>query len=232
MRVEEYVIATLVVVVAVIVGKVVSGRIRVPGAVVLVMLGMLLGVVPWMHSLSITPEIILLVFLPPLIYNAAFFSSPKDMRDLMRPIIVLSVGLTLATAFGLASVVHLLLPETGWPAAIALGAAIAPTDAVAASAILKRAGTPRRVLTILEGESLINDGVALTLFGLAVTAMAHPLTPGDAALELGKVVVGGLAYGALVAVVVAWARGRIRDASSQLMVSLVIPFVAYISAGM
>ncbi|WP_067605945.1 Na+/H+ antiporter [Nocardiopsis listeri] len=232
MRVEEYVIATLVVVVAVIVGKVVSGRIRVPGAVVLVMLGMLLGVVPWMHSLSITPEIILLVFLPPLIYNAAFFSSPKDMRDLMRPIIVLSVGMTLATAFGLASVVHLLLPETGWPAAIALGAAIAPTDAVAASAILKRAGTPRRVLTILEGESLINDGVALTLFGLAVTAMAHPLTPGDAALELGKVVVGGLTYGALVAVVVAWARGRIRDASSQLMVSLVIPFVAYIPAEM
>lgn len=232
MRVEEYVIATLIVVVAVIVGQLVSGRIRVPGAVVLVMLGMLLGVVPWMHSLSITPEVILLVFLPPLIYNAAFFSSPKDMRDLMRPIIVMSVGMTLATAFGLAAVVHLLLPGTGWPAAIALGAAIAPTDAVAASAILKRAGTPRRVLTILEGESLINDGVALTLFGLAVTAMVHPLTPGDAALELGKVVVGGVTYGALVAVVVAWARGRIRDASLQLMVSLVIPFVAYIPAEM
>lgn len=77
MAVEEYVIATLVVVVAVIVGQLVAGRIRIPGAVVLVMLGMLLGVVPWMHSLSIAPEVILLVFLPPLIYNAAFFSSPR-----------------------------------------------------------------------------------------------------------------------------------------------------------
>ncbi len=232
MAVEEYVIATLVVVVAVIVGQLVAGRVRVPGAVVLVMLGMLLGVVPWMNSLSITPQIILLVFLPPLIYNAAFFSSPKDMRDLAGPIIVMSVGMTLATAFGLAGIVYLLLPDVGWPAAIALGAAVAPTDAVAASAILKRAGTPRRVLTILEGESLINDGVALTLFSLAVTAMLHPLTPTDAALELGKVVVGGLVCGAVVALVVAWSRSRIQDPSIQLMTVLVTPFVAYIPAEM
>ena len=232
MAVEEYVIATLIVVVAVIVGQLVAGRLRIPGAVVLVMLGLLLGVVPWMHSLSITPEIILLVFLPPLIYNAAFFSSPKDMRDLARPIIVMSLGMTLATAFGLAAVIHLLLPDAGWPAAIALGAAIAPTDAVAASAILKRAGTPRRVLTILEGESLINDGVALTLFSLAVTAMLHPLTPADAAWELGRVVVGGLVYGAVVAVVIAWARSRMPDASTQLMTVLITPFVAYIPAEM
>ena len=89
--------------------------------VVLVMLGMLLGVVPWMNSMSIAPEVILLVFLPPLIYNAAFFSSPRDMRDLARPIIVMSVGMTLATAFGLAAVIHLLIPDAGWPAAIAAG---------------------------------------------------------------------------------------------------------------
>ncbi|GAB3732872.1 Na+/H+ antiporter [Nocardiopsis nanhaiensis] len=232
MSVEEYVIATLVVVIAVIVGQSVAGRVRIPGAVVLMMLGMLLGVVPWMNSLSVTPEVILLVFLPPLIYNAAFFSSPKDMRDLMRPIIMMSVGMTLATAFGLAGIVYLLMPDVGWPAAIALGAAIAPTDAVAASAILKRAGTPRRVLTILEGESLINDGVALTLFSLAVTAMLHPLTPGDAFLELGKVVVGGLLYGAVVAVAIAWVRARMRDASLQLMTALITPFVAYIPAEM
>ncbi|WP_049572166.1 Na+/H+ antiporter [Nocardiopsis sp. SBT366] len=232
MSVEHYVIATLVVVVAVIVGQLVAGRIRIPGAVVLVMLGMLLGVVPWMNSMSIAPEVILLVFLPPLIYNAAFFSSPRDMRDLARPIIVMSVGMTLATAFGLAAVIHLLIPDAGWPAAIALGAAIAPTDAVAASAILKRAGTPRRVLTILEGESLINDGVALTLFSLAITAMMRPLTPGDAFLELGKVVLGGLLYGVVVAVVIAWGRSRIQDPSLQLMTVLITPFVAYIPSEM
>ncbi|MES0835438.1 Na+/H+ antiporter [Nocardiopsis tropica] len=232
MDVEEYVVATLVIVVAVICGRLVAGRLRVPGAVVLVLLGMALGVVPWMHSLSVSPEVILLVFLPPLIYNAAFFSSPRDMRDLMRPIAVMAVGVTLATAFGLAAVLHLLLPSVGWPAAIALGAAIAPTDAVAASAILKRVGTPRRVLTILEGESLINDGVALTLFSLAVTAMARPLTPQEGVVELVKVVVGGLLYGAVVAAAVAWSRTRMRDPSLQLMVVLVTPFVAYIPAEM
>ncbi|MFF8766243.1 MULTISPECIES: Na+/H+ antiporter [Nocardiopsis] len=232
MSVEEYVVATLVIVVAVICGRLVAGRLRVPGAVVLVLLGMLLGLVPWLHSLSISPQVILLVFLPPLIYNAAFFSSPKDMRELARPIVVMAVGVTLLTAFGLAGIVHLLMPSVGWPAAIALGAAVAPTDAVAASAILKRVGTPRRVLTLLEGESLINDGVALTLFSLAVTAMVHPLTPEEGLVELVKVVAGGLVYGAVVALAVSWSRTRMRDPSLQLMVVLITPFAAYIPAEM
>ncbi|WP_026118362.1 Na+/H+ antiporter [Nocardiopsis salina] len=230
MGVEEYVIATLVVVVAVIVGQFAAGRLRVPSAVVLVLLGIVLGVVPWMHSLSITPEVILLVFLPPLIYNAAFFSSPKDMRNLFRPILVMSVGVTLVTAFGMASVIYLLIPAVEWPAAIALGAAVAPTDAVSASAILKRVGTPRRVMTILEGESLVNDGVALTLFSLAVTAMAHPLPPAEGLVTLGSVVVGGLVHGALVSWFVLWVRPKLRDPSIQLMVALITPFVAYVPA--
>ncbi|WP_017570942.1 Na+/H+ antiporter [Nocardiopsis halotolerans] len=232
MSVEEYVVGTLVIVVAVICGQLLAGRLRVPGAVVLVLLGLAIGSTPWMYSLVISPQVILLVFLPPLIYNAAFFSSPKDMRALMRPIVVMAVGVTLLTAFGLAGIVYLLMPSVGWPAAIALGAAIAPTDAVAASAILKRVGTPRRVLTLLEGESLINDGVALTLFSLAVTAMRHPLTPQEGVVELVKVVAGGLLYGAAVALAVSWSRTRMRDPSLQLMVVLITPFVAYIPAEM
>ncbi|MFD6953703.1 Na+/H+ antiporter [Nocardiopsis sp. TSRI0078] len=232
MSVEEYVVATLVIVLAVIGGHLVAGRLRVPVAVVLVLLGMALGVVPWMHSMTVSPQIILMVFLPPLIYNAAFFSSPKDMREQIRPIAVMAVGVTLATALGLAWIVHLMVPSLGWPAAIALGAAIAPTDAVAASAILRRSGTPRRVLTILEGESLVNDGVALTLFSLALTAMAHPLTPGEGAVELVRVVAGGLLWGAAVALAVSWSRTRMRDPSPQLMIALVTPFAAYIPAEM
>lgn len=232
MGVEEYVVGTLVVVVAVICGRLVAARLRIPDAVVLVVLGMALGPVPWLGSLTVTPEIVLLVFLPPLIYNAAFFSSPRDFRALLRPIVVMAVGVTLVTALGLAAVIHLLVPAVSWPAAIALGAAVAPTDAVAASAILKRAGTPRRVLTILEGESLINDAVALTLFSLALTAMAHPLTPAEGVLELVKVVVGGLVFGALAAWLVAWSRRRIEDSSVQLTVALVTPFAAYVPSEM
>jgi CPA1 family monovalent cation:H+ antiporter len=230
--VEEYVVAGLVIVLAVIGGRLLAGRLRVPDAVVLVVLGMALGALPWPHAVPVSPQVVLLVFLPPLIYNAAFFSSPRDMRLQGRPIVVMAVGATLLTAFGLAGVVHWLMPGVGWPAAIALGAAIAPTDAVAASAILKRVGTPRRVLTILEGESLINDGVALTLFTLAVTAMAHPLTVQEGAVELVKVVAGGLAYGAVVALVVSWSRTRTQDPDVLLMVTLITPFVAYVPAEM
>ncbi|WP_304451704.1 Na+/H+ antiporter [Nocardiopsis sp. YSL2] len=232
MSVEGYVVAGLVVVLAVIGGRLLAGRLRVPDAIVLVALGMVLGVLPWPRAVSVSPEVVLLVFLPPLIYNAAFFSSPRDMRLQGRPIVVMAVGTTLLTAFGLAGIVYWLMPEVSWPAAIALGAAIAPTDAVAASAILKRVGTPRRVLTILEGESLINDGVALTLFTLAVTAMAHPLTVTGGAVELVKVVAGGLAYGAVVALAVSWSRTRMQDPSLLLMVTLITPFVAYVPAEM
>jgi CPA1 family monovalent cation:H+ antiporter len=192
---DEYILAGLLIVLVVLAGRTLAGRLRVPDAVVLVALGFAVSFLPGMREIHVSPHVVLLVFLPPLIYNAAFFSSPRDMRAEARPIIALAVGMTLVSAFAIAAVTYVILPDTAWPAAIALGAAVAPTDAVAASAVLKRVGAPRRVLTVLEGESLINDGVALTLFSLAVTAMVTPLTPAAGALELVKVVAGGIAYG-------------------------------------
>ncbi|MFC3994882.1 Na+/H+ antiporter [Nocardiopsis sediminis] len=227
---DAYILAGLLVVLTVLVGRLVSGRLRVPDAIVLVALGFAISFLPGMRQIHISPEVVLLVFLPPLIYNAAFFSAPREMRTEARPIIALAVGMTLVSAFAIAGVTWLMLPETAWPAAIALGAAVAPTDAVASSAVLKRVGAPRRVLTVLEGESLINDGVALTLFSLAVTAMVTPLTPAAGVLELVKVVAGGLAYGAVIAVLVTWSRRRLRDGNTQLVITLVTPFIAYIPA--
>src|SRR5690606_9389568 len=161
---EHLILAGLLVLLMVFAGRVLADRLRIPDAIILVALGAAISFLPGLDSIHISPEIILLVFLPPLIYNAAFFSSPRDMRAEARPIIALAVVTTLVTAFAIAGVIWLVLPNTGWPAAIALGAAVAPTDAVASSAVLKRIGAPKRVLTLLEGESLINDGVALTLF--------------------------------------------------------------------
>ncbi|WP_067963366.1 Na+/H+ antiporter [Nocardiopsis trehalosi] len=229
---DEYILAGLLIVLVVLAGRTLAGRLRVPDAVVLVALGFAVSFLPGMREIHVSPHVVLLVFLPPLIYNAAFFSSPRDMRAEARPIIALAVGMTLVSAFAIAAVTYVILPDTAWPAAIALGAAVAPTDAVAASAVLKRVGAPRRVLTVLEGESLINDGVALTLFSLAVTAMVTPLTPAAGALELVKVVAGGIAYGAVVALAITWSRRRLRDGNTQLVVSLVTPFVAYIPAEM
>ncbi|GAB3486066.1 Na+/H+ antiporter [Nocardiopsis coralliicola] len=227
---EHLVLVGLVILLVVFGGRLLAGRLRLPDAVVLVVLGVAVSFVPGVDDLHVSPDVILLLFLPPLIYNAAFFSSPRDMRSEARPIIALAVLTTLVSAFAVAGVIHLVLPHAGWPAAIAVGAAVAPTDAVASAAILKRIGAPRRVLTRLEGESLINDGVALTLFSLAVTAMMTPLSVADGVLELLRVVVGGLLFGGLIAVAVTWARKRFGDANAQLVLSLMTPFVAYVPA--
>ena len=146
------------------------------------------------------------------------------------PITALAVGTTAVTILGVGWVTRLALPGLGWAPALAFAAAVAPTDAVSATAVMSRLGAPQRVVTILEGESLINDGVALTAFGLAVEAMAHPFTPGHALLRLVQVVVGGIAYGLVVAVVIGRVRRHVRDPALQILITLITPFVAYIPA--
>jgi monovalent cation/hydrogen antiporter len=230
MSADAYIAAGLLVLVMIFMGRILAARLRVPDAVVLVALGFAAGFLPGLGEFRLPPEVVLLVFLPPLIYSAAFFSSPRDIAAEARPIIGLAVGVTLVTAFAIAGAVYLVLPDTTWPMAIALGAALAPTDAVAATSVLRRVGAPQRIITVLEGESLINDGVALTLFTLAVSAMVAPVSVGEGTVELLRVVLGGLAYGAVVALAMAWLRSRIRDGGTQLVISLLTPFLAYIPA--
>ncbi|WP_330932523.1 cation:proton antiporter [Spiractinospora alimapuensis] len=231
MTTEDHVLAGLVIVLLVIAGQLLSAKLRVPAAILLVLLGLGVGFIPHITAaLSLTPEMVLLLFLPPLIYNAAFFSSPRDMRINARPIVALAVGMTLLVAFAVAGAVYWVLPGVTWPMAIAFGAAVAPTDAVSASAVLKRVGAPQHIVTVLEGESLINDGVALTLFTMAVTAMVTPLTVADGIVELLRVVLGGVVYGVIFSLLVVRFRSLFRDSGTQLVVSLLIPFAAYIPA--
>ena len=159
-----------------IVGRAVARRLEVPDAIVLVVLGVLVGLIPRVPNVDLPPDVVLLLFLPPLVYNAAFLSAPRESRENAIPITGLAFGATAATIIGVGWVSRLVLPGLGWAPALAFAAAVAPTDAVAATSVLTRLGAPQRVVTILEGESLINDAVALTAFGLAVEAMAHPFT--------------------------------------------------------
>jgi CPA1 family monovalent cation:H+ antiporter len=197
---------------------------------VLLVLGVLASLIPQVPNIDLSPNLVLFLFLPPLVYNAAFLSAPRETRENAVPITALAVGATTVTILAVGGVTRMILPRVGWAAALAFAAAVAPTDAVAATSVLNRLGAPQRIVTIIEGESLINDGVALTAFGLAVEAMAHPFTLGHAAVRLVEVVVGGIAYGLAVALVIGRVRRHVHDPSIQILITLITPFVAYIPA--
>src|SRR4051812_47708798 len=188
----------LAIAVVVLFSRALAGRIGVPEAILLVLLGTAAGFLPGLPETHLPPEIVLFGFLPPLVYHAAFFTAPREAKADAVPIITLAVGLTLVTTFLAAAAAHAVVTGLGWAAAIAFGAAVAPTDAVSATSILQRLGAPPRIVTILEGESLINDGVALTAFSLAVEALSHSYTFGHGLARLGEVVAGGAAYGLVV----------------------------------
>jgi CPA1 family monovalent cation:H+ antiporter len=230
--VGEHELFTLAVAIAVvmIIGRVVANRLEVPEAIVLVILGVLASFIPQVPNIDLPPDVVLFVFLPPLVYNAAFFTAPRETRENAVPISALAVGATAVTIFGVGLVTRAVLPAAGWAGALAFAAAVAPTDAVAATSVLTRLGAPNRVVTILEGESLVNDGVALTAFGLAVEAMAHPFTFGHGVLRLVEVVAGGVAYGLVAALVIGRVRRHVRDPSVQILITLITPFVAYVPA--
>src|ERR671916_215118 len=144
---------------------------RVPYPIFLVLGGLALGFVPGLQTVEIPPEVIFVVFLPPLLNSAGFFSSPLDLRAHLRAISLLAVGLVLATIFAVAAAAHFVI-GLSWPLAFVLGAILSPTDPVAAEAISRRLGVPERVGTVVGGESLINDGTALVAFRLAVGVAA------------------------------------------------------------
>jgi monovalent cation/hydrogen antiporter len=220
----------LAIAVVMITGRAVASRLGVPEPIVLVILGILASLIPHVPNIELPPDAVLLLFVPPLVYFAAFLSAPRETRENAVPITGLAVGATTVTIVGVAWVTRLLLPSLSWAPALAFAAAVAPTDAVSATSVMTRLGAPRRIITIVEGESLINDGVALTVFGLAVEAMAHPFTFGHGLLRLVEVVGGGIAYGLVVAVFIGRFQRHIRDPAIQILVSLIIPFVAYIPA--
>lgn len=206
-------------------------RLGVPYAIVLFLAGLFLGLIPGLPSVALAPEVVFLLFLPPLVYIAGFFTSVRDFRAQARPILSLAVGLVLVTTVAVAAVVHALMPEIGWPTAFTLGAIVSPTDAIAAVAILQRPGVPRRVVTVLEGESVLNDATGLVAYRFAVAAvLTGSFSLSEALPRLVVVGVGGVALG----VVLGWVVGRVRTRLSyppvEITISLLTPYVAYLPA--
>jgi CPA1 family monovalent cation:H+ antiporter len=208
-----------------------ANRVKVPYPILLVIGGSVLGFVPGLPKVRLDPELVFLLFLPPLLYVSAIFTSWRDFRANIRPITFLSVGLVLMTTFVVGAVAHV---ATGlpWAAALVLGAIVSPTDAIAATAVAQRLGVPRRIVTILEGESLVNDATGIVAFRVAVAAVVTgAFSIWGAGLQFVVGAAGGIAVGLAVGYLVIWTRRHIsQDPSIQNIISLLTPFVAYLTA--
>ncbi len=203
---------------------------RVPYPVFLVVGGLALSLVPGLPSIELPPDLVFLIFLPPLLYSAAFFSSPRDLKAQLRPVAFLSLGLVVLTAVTVAVVGHLAI-GLPWLAAFVLGVVVSPTDPVAVAATAERLGLPHNVVTILEGESLINDGTALALYRTAMTAAA---AGSFSIFEVGSNFVlsgiGGAAMGLAVGWVISHVRTRVGDPLVETTIALFTGYAAYLPA--
>jgi monovalent cation/hydrogen antiporter len=205
-------------------------RTGVPYPIPLVVGGCVLGYLPGVPGVRMSPEVVLIAFLPPLLYSSAFFSSLRELRANLGPIMVLAVGLVTVTMVAVAVVAHVLL-DLPWAPAFVLGAVVSPTDPVAASEIAGRLGAPRRYLTIIEGEALINDATALVAYKYAVgavTAGTFSLLHAGGRFALASV--AGIAIGLVVGYVVAAIRRVLDDPATEISISLATAYLAYLPA--
>ncbi|HWH94880.1 MAG TPA: Na+/H+ antiporter [Baekduia sp.] len=206
-------------------------RVGVPSPIVLVVCGLLVGLVPGLPAVELDPDLVFFVFLPPLIYGAGFNSSARDLRAQARRIGVLAIGLVAATTVAVAVAVKLVVPGFGWAEAFVLGAILAPTDPVAAVAIMQRLRVAPQLSAVIEGESLVNDGTGLVLYRLAVGAtVSGAFSLLDGAWRLVATGAGGAATGLAVGWLISRVRGRVDDAPIEITLSLFTPYAAYIAA--
>jgi CPA1 family monovalent cation:H+ antiporter len=204
-------------------------RLQVPYPVALVLGGLIIGLVPGLPSPQVDPDLIFFVFLPPLLYSAGVSASAYELHANARPILWLATGLVLVTIAAVAAVAHVAI-GIPWAAAFVLGAVLGPTDPVSANAVLNRLGVSGRMPTILEGESLVNDGTGLTAYKVAIGAVAGSASALHIGWQFASAAVGGIAIGLAAGWLFARLRGLVRDPSLDVTLSVVTPFVAYVPA--
>jgi Na+/H+ antiporter len=205
--------------------------IHVPYPIVLVLGGLAIGLTPQLPDLELDPDIVFLVFLPPLLFSAAWYSSPQDLRSEVRPLALLAVGLVLATMAAVAVVAHALVPGMSWEAAFVLGAIVGPTDPVSATATFARIGAPARVRALVEGEALINDGTALVAYRVAlVAAVEGVFSAPDAVLEFVVNAAGGIAIGLAIGLLGNLVIRRQSDVALSIFLSVIAAYATYVIA--
>ncbi|GGZ75960.1 Na+/H+ antiporter [Streptomyces echinoruber] len=203
-------------------------RTPVPAPLLLVAAGLAVSYVPGVPGYTLAPDVVLPLVLPPLLYTSSMESSYLDLRAYKRPVALLSVGYVLFATVVVGWAAYLVVPGLPLPAALVLGAVVAPPDAVAATAVARRVGLPSRITTILQGESLLNDATAITAYKVALAAaIGESTTWGEGIGEFLRAAVGGVGVGLVLMAPIHWLRTHVKEALLQNTLSLLIPFVAY-----
>ena len=207
-------------------------RLNTPYPIILVIAGLLISFVPGIPRITLNPDVIFFVVLPPLLFSAAWLTSWREFSFNLVSIFLLAFGLVSFTVLAVACAAPWFLPGFDWRMGIVLGAVVAPTDAIAATSIAKRIGLPKRIVDILEGESLVNDATALLAleFGLGLLAGNRSSTFTSGFLRLTYLTVAGIAIGLFVGVIVDWIEHRVEDAPIEIALSILTPYVAYLTA--
>jgi CPA1 family monovalent cation:H+ antiporter len=203
---------------------------RIPYPILLVLGGLLLGFAPGVPTVTMPPEVVLIGILPPLLYVSAYFTGLRELRQNLRPISLLAVGLVAVTTVGVAAVAHA-IADLPWAAAFVLGAVVSPTDPIAATAIGRRLGVPRRLIDIIEGESLVNDGTALVLLRTAIlAAVAGSFSPWEAGGRLVLNIVGGIAVGLAVGYLIRRIRLPLDNPPLEVTIAFLTGYFAFLPA--
>jgi CPA1 family monovalent cation:H+ antiporter len=206
-------------------------KLNVPYPIALVVGGAALGFLPFGPKVELEPNLVLVIILPPVLYVAALRTSWRDFKRNIRPITLLAVPLVIVTTAVIAGVMKMLVPDMPWAVAFALGAIVSPPDAVAATAVLNRLRIPTRVVTILEGESLVNDATGLVLYKFAVAAaLTGAFSLPDATVQFFVVAVGGILLGMLLGRLFVAIHVWLHDSLIEILLSLLLPYVAYLTA--
>ena len=209
----------------------VARRIDVPYPILLVVGGLGIGLVPWIPNIELEPEHVFVLILPPILQSAAFFTPVRDFRTHLRSILSLAVLLVLVSTAAVAAVAHLVVDGLSWPAAFVLGAIVSPPDAVSATAVAERLGLPRRVVSILEGESLVNDATALVALRVATAAaVTGHFSLGEALWDFVRSAAIGIVVGFALGWLVNELLVRIRDNAILIATTLLAPYASYLAA--
>jgi Na+/H+ antiporter len=231
LQLHDTIILTFGLLIAIVLLASIAIRLHIPYAILLVIGGVIMGFIPALPNVTLEPDLVLLLFLPPLIFSSAWRTSWRNFRCELRSILLLAIGLVLATMVVVAMAAHTLIPGLSWPTAFVLGAVVSPTDVVAAESIMQRLGLMRRVATIIGGESLVNDATALVVYRFAVAAViSGTFSLWQAGLQFVLVSVGGIAVGLLIAWPVSRIHYYIEDAPSEITITLLASYAAYLLA--